>query len=247
MSPELPDGLLGIDVDEEQDRSSEEEDVELEWFVFVAIGELRLAMPVDQVRSIVDPPEAVTRIPRTPEAVEGVVDLRGEITAVIEPRIHFPADDPPAEKQRFVVVDRPMDRQQAAIRVDEVVGVVGVPEENVKDDTEYESTDVAGGALEHPLVLGIVEQEQTATVEAGETTRPDRPDRDDRRDSWRSGGRDITGRFGGDDGEEIGQEFTLEEDEPAVEEEEEQEQIVVEMTAMVDVDGMLRASGRAAV
>lgn len=251
MSPDLPEQVLGIDVDEEEDRASEEEeDVELEWFVFVTVGEFRLAVPVEMVRSIEDPPESVTRVPRTPEAIEGVMDIRGEITAVIEPRVHFPAEEPRSEKQKLLVFDRELDRQQAAIRVDEVVGVVGVPEENVKEADEYESTDVAGGALEHPLVAAIVEEEQTATVDPGESTRPDRPD-DEEADGpigWRRGDRDLTSKFGGDD-DEIGEEFTLEEEEDEAaeaDEAEEVEQIVVEMTALVDVDLMLRASSRAA-
>ncbi|MCU4971797.1 chemotaxis protein CheW [Halobacteria archaeon AArc-m2/3/4] len=163
MSPDLPEKLLGMSIDDPSDSRSRDDDSdeteELERFVFLAIGEQRLAIPVDDVKTITNPPTELTRVPRSPEAVEGVVDFRGEITAVIEPRIHFPVDGDRSTRQRLVVFDRPTDQQPAAIRVDDVIGVENVPASNVLEDADLE--DIDGGALEHPLVVALVKQERT--------------------------------------------------------------------------------------
>lgn len=163
MSPDLPEKLLGMSIDDPSDSRSRDDDSdeteELERFVFLAIGEQRLAIPVDDVKTITNPPAELTRVPRSPEAVEGVVDFRGEITAVIEPRIHFPVDGDRSARQRLVVFDRPTDRQPAAIRVDEVIGVENVPVSNVLEAADLD--DDEGGALEHPLVVALVKQERT--------------------------------------------------------------------------------------
>ncbi|MDZ7730662.1 MAG: chemotaxis protein CheW [Natrialbaceae archaeon] len=197
-----------------------------------------------------DPPESITKIPRTPDAVEGVIDIRGEITAVIDPRIHFPAEETHSEKPRLVVFDRPSDQQQAATIVDEVIGVISVPEDNVRFEEDIEDRDIAGGALDHPLVVGIVEQERTVSVDTDvssgslgiesplDSTAPGRR-------GVGSRDRSLSKRFRPDDDDQDGQEFVLEEDDDLEDEEEEiDEKIVVEMTAMIDIDGMLRASGQ---
>ncbi|WP_254767331.1 chemotaxis protein CheW [Salinilacihabitans rarus] len=168
MSADLPEKLLGIDIDdsEEQREGDDEPEEELERFLFFSIGERRLAVSVDEVKTIVDPPTSPTRVPRSPEAITGVVDLRGEITAVIEPRELFPAEAAPSDEPRLVVFDRPTDRQPAAMIVDEVRGVESVPESDVRDPDEV-AADVAGGALEHPLVVGLVERERADGTDAG--------------------------------------------------------------------------------
>lgn len=166
MSADLPEKLLGIDIDdsEEQREGDDEPEEELERFLFFSIGERRLAVSVDEVKTIVDPPTSPTRVPRSPDSIAGVVDLRGEITAVIEPRELFPAEAAPSDEPRLVVFDRPTDRQPAAMIVDEVRGVEAVPEGDVRDPDEV-GADAAGGALEHPLVVGLVERERADGAE----------------------------------------------------------------------------------
>lgn len=250
MSSDLSEKLLGIEDESDRSGGEDEEEIEREWFVFVGIGELRLAIPVNDVQTITDPPESITRIPRTPDAVQGVIDIRGEITAVIDPRVHFPAEEPKSEKQRLVVFDRPSDQQQAATLVDEVIGVISVPEENVRLEASIEERDIAGGALEHPLVVGIVEQERSVSVDAdvsaAESLGIDSPLEATSASRRSLAGSDgpLDSRLRSDDDDEDGREFVLEDEEETEADEEMDEKIVVEMTAMVDIDGMLRASGQ---
>ncbi|WP_435360458.1 chemotaxis protein CheW [Haloarchaeobius sp. DFWS5] len=164
MSADLPDELLDIEVEEpaggqtqepEEERAQTEEPEEVERFVVFKIGETPLAVSVDAVKSIVKLTER-TRIPRTSPAIDGVMDLRGEITAIIEPRVHFYVREEPTrpERQRVIVFDRPSDKQGVGIRVDDVVGVelfpmrVIVPDDHVDDE-----------AADHPLVTALIHPE----------------------------------------------------------------------------------------
>ncbi|WP_306057588.1 chemotaxis protein CheW [Natronococcus wangiae] len=166
MAPELPEKLLGIDIDDADDRHSgtsgdaADETVELERFVFFHVGEHRLALPVDDVKTITAVPDEMTRVPRTPAAIEGLTDLRGEITAVIDLREHFPATEDGRGRERLLVFDRPSDEQSAAVRADDVRGVDSVPKPNVLDGEAIEGRPVSGDALEHPLVDAILERER---------------------------------------------------------------------------------------
>ena len=163
MPPDLPEKLLGIDIDpaadrQERDRSDRDEAEERVRFVVFGVGEHRLAVPVDDVLSSTDLPEDLTRVPRTPDAIEGVTDLRGEITAVIDPTIYFPTSAAPSDHQQLLVFDSPDDQQSAALRVDDVRGVESVPERDVLQTEDLESRPVSGDALEHPLVTALVER-----------------------------------------------------------------------------------------
>src|SRR6056297_2834648 len=157
MAPDLSEKLLGIDIDDadrtRETDSADGEQEEFVQFVFVSVGEYQFALPVDVVRTVTDPPTEVTRVPRTPPAIEGLMDLRGEITAVIDPRVHFPTPETELGRERLVVFDRPTDQQSAAIRVDDVIGVEVVPESNVIDDDGIADSPLSGEALEHPLVV----------------------------------------------------------------------------------------------
>lgn len=241
MAPELPEKLLGIDIDDADDRQpgkpddAADETVELERFLFFHVGEHRLACPVDEVKTITAVPDEMTRVPRTPEAIEGLTDLRGEITAVIDPRVQFPTTEEGRGRERLLVFDRPSDEQAAAVRADDVRGVDPVPKSNVLDADAVEDRPVSGDALEHPLVDAILEREREpefgtrrdspatemvdSTVDASVETEGESvfaaPD-----------GRDST------DGESDGDEFPAEND-----------VTVIEATPLLDVEKLLLASG----
>jgi len=259
MAPDLSEKLLGIDVDgtdrsRESDRANGE-DEDFVQFVFVTVGEYRFALPVDVVRTVTDPPTEVTRVPRTPPSIEGLMDLRGEITAVIDPRVHFPAPEIETDRERLIVFDRPSDQQSAAIRVDDVIGVEVVPESNVIDDDSVADSPLSGDALEHPLVGALVmqEHERSQSDEPTNVTASDRSD--DGADVFESSIGDestlssaggASGGFGGS----IGETFEIESAEDASDEpdgdgaDDETQEVVVEATALIDVERMLLASGQ---
>ena len=255
MSSNLSDRLLGISIDESEERRSREDgddEAEYERFVFVELGERRLAIHVDDVTTITDPPTRVTRVPRSPEAIEGVTDLRGVITAVIDLRLQFPTREDPPELERLVVFETAPDQQPAAVRVDEVLGVESVPAEHVVeaaelasgslDDAEFDAEDVDERVFEHPLVVAAVVKASDVTVGI-EDLLPGVEADDDAHSSTdpfeNLGDRDRKrGEFGDvfDEHEDV--DVSAEEDVPDEEERE------FETTALLDLDRLLAASGR---
>ena len=254
MAPELSENLLGTDIDG-ADRAREDradEDEAFVQFVFVTVGEHRFALPVDVVRTVTDPPTAVTRVPRTPPSIEGLMDLRGEITAVVDPRVHFPTPEIETDREQLIVFDRPNDQQSAAIRVDDVIGVEVVPESNVIDQDNVDDSPLSGDALAHPLVAALVmqEHEQSQPDEPTNTTASDRTD--DGAGVFESSIDDASplssaGSESGELGGSIGETFEIESDDADDELDgagDEPREIVVEATALIDVERMLLASGQ---
>ncbi|MFA9415480.1 chemotaxis protein CheW [Natrinema sp. HArc-T2] len=258
MAPDLSDKLLGIDIDgadsSRESGGADGEDEDFVQFVFVTVGEYRFALPVDVVRTVTEPPTEVTRVPRTPPAIEGLMDLRGEITAVIDPRVHFPTPEVETDRERLVVFDRPSDQQSAAIRVDDVLGVEVVSESNVIDDDSVADSPLSGDALEHPLVVALVTQEHDRS-QSDETTDVTSGGSDDGAGVFETGIGDATALSSADDagggfGGSIGETFEIESAEDASDEpdvngiDDGTQEVVVEATALIDTERLLLASGQ---
>ncbi|UTF54076.1 chemotaxis protein CheW [Natronosalvus rutilus] len=265
MAPELPDRLLGISIEDPSERQSTDETTAREEehvrFIFVRLGEHRLAIPVDEVKTVTDPPADadLTRVPRSPAAVEGLVDLRGEITAVVDTRVHFPVGPAPAA-QRLVVLDRPTDQQPAALRVDEVLGVHNVAEDDVLEPDEVEDPGVAGGAIDHPLVCGLVERVRRPRQES-RARRGNRSSRFSRSRSKPGSGSASSAAVGGisrrrsaaaetdagadSDESVVSDEFVLEDedDEASRTPSRTEGTVVIEATGILDVPALLLAAG----
>lgn len=264
MAPDLSEKLLGIDIDDADDRRrrdadrSDEEQEELEQFVFVGLGDDRFALPVEAVRTLADVPDQMTRVPRAPAAIEGMMDLRGEITAVIDPHVHFPGTETVdhAGREQLLVLDRPADQQSAAIRVDDVIGVETVPVSDVLDEAAVEDRALSGDALAHPLVVALIEQEREAEPDVERVVASSRAETGDASEAGTeigAGGATALSSAGGASrggpGGVLGETFELESDEPAktdpaVTDDDATREVVVEVTPLLDVEKLLLASGR---
>ena len=171
---ELPDELVGIEDELEIDDvpapdlpgegtddgdGDEEDEVEREQFVVVAVGETEFAVHVNAVQRLVDVTEH-TRVPRTSDAIDGITDLRGAITAVIDPRVLFdlPSSVEPSESEELVVFATGSGDGHAGIRVDEVLGVEAVPVTHVILDAEDvdDDEDLIRTTLDDPLIAGLI-------------------------------------------------------------------------------------------
>ncbi|WP_226481775.1 chemotaxis protein CheW [Natrinema amylolyticum] len=261
MAPDLSETLLGIDSDDadrtgDSDTGDGEEEVLLQ-FLFVGLGEHRLALPVDAVRTITEPPAELTRVPRSPPAIEGLMDLRGEITAVIDPRVHFPVSESRTGRERLLVLDRASDQQSVAIRVDDVIGVETIPESDVFDEDTVEASELSGDVLEHPLIAALVTQERDPHADVGSMVTDDAagvtasPETGGPLGTGGSAALSSTGGTSGGIGESVGEAFEVEPTEEATAEPDEEgdeadstREVVVEATALIDVDKLLVASGQ---
>jgi purine-binding chemotaxis protein CheW len=76
-----------------------------EYLTFL-LGAEEYAVAIERVREVLRAPP-VTEVPRAPEHILGVVTVRGEVVAVIDPRrrLGLPARDPGEPEAKLVVVD----------------------------------------------------------------------------------------------------------------------------------------------
>jgi purine-binding chemotaxis protein CheW len=91
-------------------------------FVVFRLGADEFGLPIEAVDEVARVPEQITRVPKTPKFLEGVINLRGEVLPVVDQRRRFdlPADD--SESRRLIVVRS--ERHRAGLIVDSVSGVL---------------------------------------------------------------------------------------------------------------------------
>lgn len=107
------------------------------------LGSETYCVDIDYVAEIVDVGE-LTVIPNSPRHVEGVMDLRGKTTSIVNPKDVFGIREE-GERKRIVVFDPDIIEDQGAMGwiVDEVYQVVQVSEEDV-DDSPVEDEAIEG-------------------------------------------------------------------------------------------------------
>ncbi|PSP85912.1 chemotaxis protein CheW [Halobacteriales archaeon QS_1_68_17] len=95
------------------------------------LGTERYCIDIDYVTEIVDV-EQLTEVPNAPPYVEGVMDLRGETTAIVDPKTIFGLDGD-GDGERVIVLDPGVvtEREAAGWLVDGVRRVVGIDDESV--------------------------------------------------------------------------------------------------------------------
>jgi purine-binding chemotaxis protein CheW len=106
------------------------------------------AVPVERVREVVRI-RPITRVPRVPIAVSGVISLRGEVLQLIDLRRRLSL--PPVEPTRAsrIIVIRYDEGRAAALLVDAVTAVLRVTEDAILPATHRES-----GAVDALCVRG---------------------------------------------------------------------------------------------
>lgn len=94
------------------------------------VGGEEYAIDIMRIREIV-PPQKVTPVPRAPEFIEGVVNLRGAIVPVVDLRKRFglPAT-PPGRTTKLVIAL--VARRLVGLLVDRVAEVVRLPRSELK-------------------------------------------------------------------------------------------------------------------
>lgn len=144
---------------------------ELTFLVF-RLGDDELGLPIEAVVEVARVPEQITRLPKAPKFLEGVVNLRGEILPVIDQRRRF--DMPPldgVEGRRLIVAKT--ERHRAGIIVDGVSGVLrsGVgavePAPQLTDDTSRLIRGVINLPASNRIVLLLEPTELLTRAEQG--------------------------------------------------------------------------------
>jgi purine-binding chemotaxis protein CheW len=117
------------------------------------LGKEHFAIDLFDVREVVEY-TTITKLPNTHPSLKGIIDLRGEITTIIDlkERLHIPRENGSSDDSgRFIVLDEKLTGAKTGILVDDVLAVSTFE----KGDVDAAST---AGAGEDAAILGIIKK-----------------------------------------------------------------------------------------
>ncbi len=124
--------------------------------VAFSIGPETYGVDIGSIREII-PSQRIVPVPRAPEYVEGIINLRGRIIPVLDLRKHFGLSE--AEKgsdQRIILVES--GSESIGVVVDAVSSVLHVPESSIEVPVEV----IVGPDIEY--IQGIAKMEEGLVV-----------------------------------------------------------------------------------
>ncbi len=121
--------------------------------VVFTLGNEQFAVDLFDVKEVVEY-STITKLPNVPPYIQGIIDLRGEITTIIDlkNRLSLRADNGTAtENSRIIVLDSTVTRIKTGIHVDDVTSV---------STFESSQVDYASGAMnnEDTAIRGIIKK-----------------------------------------------------------------------------------------
>lgn len=134
--------------------------------VTVALADHRIGIASQAVEQVVRT-VAVEPLPDAPEAVEGIIDLRGQVVAVMDlrARLGLPTR-PPRTSDHLVVVDT--GQRRLALRVDRAVAFHVEAQEAIEPIGSTNGTTVKGAVRNASGLLIILDVEQFLSTDAAD-------------------------------------------------------------------------------
>ena len=121
---------MNVEDEEFVDVEEVEIDQELIQLVTFSIGEEEFGVNILQVQEIIRTME-ITKVPRAPEFVEGVINLRGKVIPIVDMRSRFGLDSKDHDKYtRIIVIE--IDMIIVGFVVDSVSEVLRIPANSVQ-------------------------------------------------------------------------------------------------------------------
>jgi purine-binding chemotaxis protein CheW len=130
---------------------------EIAQFVVFRLGHEEFGLPISAVDEVARVPEQITRVPKTPKFLEGVINLRGEVLPVVDQRRRFdlPKFAGGDGTQRLIVVRA--ERHRAGLIVDSVSEVLRAPAAAIGP-----APDLSHAGAE--LISGVINAEATGRM-----------------------------------------------------------------------------------
>lgn len=111
---------------------------ETEQFVIFRLGQEHYGLPIGSVVEVVAPPEKLTKLPKAPKFVDGVMNLRGQVVPVIDQRRRFDAPLSASDRKSRIIVVR-IGKGLAGFVVDGVSEVLKVDVDQLRASPELTS------------------------------------------------------------------------------------------------------------
>jgi purine-binding chemotaxis protein CheW len=125
-------------------------------FLAFKLNDNEFALPIDAVDEVARVPDQITRLPKTPKFLEGVVNLRGVVLPVVDQRRRFDMPVVESNAARRLVVVR-TEQHRAGLIVDSVTEVLRCSPQSIKP-----APDLTGEAL--GLVRSVINLEQAGRM-----------------------------------------------------------------------------------
>jgi purine-binding chemotaxis protein CheW len=100
-------------------------------FIVFQLGGEEYGLPIGSVDEVVRVPDTLTRLPKAPAFIEGVMNLRGRVVPVIDQRRRFKFVGQGERRRERIVVVR-IDHMQAGFVVDTVSEVLSIPQNQLR-------------------------------------------------------------------------------------------------------------------
>ena len=133
------------------------------------LGDESYAVPVDNVKIIITM-QSITHIPKTPDFIRGVINLRGKIIPVMDMKNMFNLEG--GEGEKIIVMD--INNNEFGLIVDEVTDVLRINDDDIEEVPEMISTSIdtkfMKGIIQHEdRLITIVDVERMFTGEEMKT------------------------------------------------------------------------------
>jgi len=116
------------------------------------LGKEHYAVNLTDIREVVVY-TAITPLPNAPAAVQGIIDLRGEITTILDlrQRLNIAArENTLKETSRIMVLDEKITRVKTGVLVDDVLAV------SMFEQSEVDTNNIDGGNWGDAAILGTI-------------------------------------------------------------------------------------------
>ena len=125
-------------------------------YLTFALADEEYGLEILKVREIISMSE-ITSIPKTPEYVKGVVNLRGKVIPVIDLRLKFTMDEIPYTDETCTIVVN-VNEVEMGIIVDHVSEVLDIASGDIEDAPEF------GASVNIDFILGMGKAEGRVTI-----------------------------------------------------------------------------------
>ncbi len=139
----------------ERSESDQAHGADLQFLVF-RLGDDEFALPIEAVDQVARVPDQITRVPKTPSFLEGVVNLRGDVLPIVDQRRRFGMPELAGGEGRRLVVVR-TERHRAGLIVDSVSEVL-----RSSPDAVGPAPDLTGEKTQ--LVQGVINLERAGRI-----------------------------------------------------------------------------------
>ena len=134
---DIKEALSSVETEKDIEEKKENEETleEEEQFVVFKLDEQEYAVPIENVQEIVRIPEELTHVPKTPDFVEGVINLRGNVLPVIDLRKRFDLQEKQRDEHQRIMVFV-IDNISVGFIVDSVNEVLKIPKSVIQKSPE---------------------------------------------------------------------------------------------------------------